>query len=603
MSSFDSQAFLKNAPEKPGVYRMLDSAQNLLYVGKAKNLKKRLQSYFQKNLKSPRIALMVKQIAAIDLSITHTEKEALLLESNLIKTQNPRYNIIFRDDKSYPYIALSREDYPRLLFFRGKPNKNADYFGPFPNANAVRESMAALEKIFKLRTCENSVFRFRTRPCLLFQIKRCSGACTGEIAQNAYAEDVQMARLFLSGKSAQALQNLKTAMAAAAQNLAFESAMRYRDQIAALNALREKQSMQTQSRAAQDVVGVAILNGRACVNVAFVRDGQYLGERAFAPQNDKNLCESDISAILEAFLSDFYSHHESPKTLILKEKLSDETLAILSASFGFSIKSPKSRVEKAWVDLCAQNALETLIRQSKTQTSAEARHQQLEATLQMPIARVECFDISHLRGEGTVASCVVYQDFAMRHKDYRQFNIENITPGDDYAAMNQALSRRYASVLKNGGVLPSLILIDGGLGQVKKAKEALAEIGLSGLPLLGVAKGVERKAGLEELILLTEDSVNRFRLPPEDLALHLIQEIRDESHRFAITRHRARRAKTRKRSVLDDIAGIGAQRRKALIAHFGSISALKNASLEDIQAIPKMPKKLAEEIFAAFHKD
>lgn len=597
---FDAHLFLKNAPEKPGVYRMWDKNHNLLYVGKAKNLKKRLASYFQKNTKSARIALMVSQIAHIDLSITHTEKEALLLESNLIKTQNPRYNIIFRDDKSYPYIALSREDYPRLLFFRGKPNKNADYFGPFPNANAVRESMAALEKIFKLRTCENSVFRFRTRPCLLFQIKRCSGACTGEIAQNAYFEDVQMARLFLSGKSAQVLQNLKNAMAAAAQNLAFESAMRYRDQINALNALLEKQAIATKTRHPIDIVGIAIADGKTCASVAFVRDGQYLGERAFFPQNDKNLDESDIPNILEAFLSDFYSHHESPKTLILKENLSEEAAEFLISSFGCSIKTPKNRLEKAWVDLCAQNALETLMRQQTTQNNAAMRHKQLEEILKMDIARVECFDISHTQGEKTVASCVVYQDFAMRHKDYRQFNIENITPGDDYAAMNQALSRRYASVLKNGGVLPSLILIDGGLGQVKKAQKALEEIGLSGLPLLGVAKGVERKAGLEELILLTENVVHRFRLPPENWALHLIQEIRDESHRFAITRHRARRAKSRKRSILDDIAGIGTKRRKALIAHFGSVSALKNATLKEILSIPKMPKKLAEEIVAAF---
>ncbi len=599
--SFDAKSFLKNAPPSPGVYQMFDENHVLLYVGKAKNLKKRLASYFQKKLNSPRIALMVSQIARIQLNRTATEKEALLLENTLIKTQNPRYNILFRDDKSYPYIALSKEDFPRMSFFRGTPRHNADYFGPFPCSSAVQRSMALLEKIFKLRTCENSVFRFRTRACLLFQIKRCSGACTGEISQKAYQEDVAMARLFLSGKNKEVLLKLKEAMLAASQNLAFESALRYKNQIETLNALMEKQNIHTKTRFPVDIINIFIENGSAVLSLAMVRGGQYLGSRAFFPKTQKNISPEDAVEILESFLSLYYTRQEAPHSLIVGEELLDEeTKSFLFNEFHTRCKTAQNPKEKSWLKLNEENAKQEWVSANHTQQNAKKRHRALEERLNQTFNRVECFDISHTFGENAVASVVVYENFQMNHAQYRQINIENITPGDDYAAMHQALLKRYKSALKNEGVLPDVIFIDGGMGQLQKAHESLTELGLGHLFLMGIAKGVERKAGLEELCFLDG---KRLRLEKTDPALHLIQEIRDESHRFALTRHQQKRAKARKASVLENIEGVGGARRKILLTQFGSLENLKKAKLQEIQKTPKIPPRVAENIFAALHQN
>ena len=598
---FDSKTFLATLPELPGVYRMLDGAGQVLYVGKAKSLKKRVSSYFQKTLSSPRIALMVSQIAGIDTTVTRSEAEALLLENNLIKTLHPRFNILFRDDKSYPYILLSRDRFPRLGYFRGSPDKKADYFGPFPAASAVRESMHLLQKMFRLRTCEDSVFANRSRPCLLYQIKRCSGPCVGLVSQEDYARDVQLAAMFLLGKQQEVIQRLSESMDAASANLAFEQAAVFRDQIQALRRIQEKQYVENVRDEDVDVVAAVEEGGMLCVNLAMVRGGRHLGDK---PQFPQNAADSTPGEALAAFLEQHYLEHPIPARILVNLPPADEeVLETLMERAGrpVPVVEPRQGAPRIWVEMAVQNARLAVTARRTTISLQGQRLEALRDALDLPDIpqRIECFDISHTQGEATVASCVVYQGTGMRNSEYRRFNIHDIQPGDDYAAMRQAVFRRYDKVASGEGVCPDLILIDGGKGQVGAALAALEELGLAHLPMIGVAKGVERKPGLEQLVYA--DERKPLQLAPAHPALHLIQEIRDEAHRFAISGHRAQRGKARRTSRLEEIPGVGPTRRKALITHFGGLQGITGASVDQLASVPGISQDLAERIYAALH--
>ena len=606
--AFDAKAFLATLPELPGVYRMLDAEGKVLYVGKAKSLKKRVASYFRENLPSPRIALMVRQIERVETTVTRSEGEALLLENNLIKRLAPRYNILFRDDKSYPYIVITRDEAPRLGFFRGTPDRRDDYFGPFPSSSAVRESIALLQRMFRLRTCEDSVFQNRSRPCLLYQIKRCSGPCVGLVSADDYARDVRYAALFLNGRQQEVIGRLGEAMQDAVAELAFEKAAVLRDQIQSLRRVQEKQYVESVKGEDVDILAVLSEDGLVCVNLAMVRGGRHLGDRAHFPSNAAG---SDPAEVLTAFLYQHYANHPAPERLYLNVAVTDEELAPTlseTAGHGVRLSTARQAMHKAWVEMAEQNASLAIRARRTLLTRQEGRIEALRVALALDAAddaeeegemRVECFDISHLQGESTVASCVVFHGSGMRKSDYRRFNIKGVEPGDDYAAIRQAVLRRYEKIAVGDGVAPSLILIDGGKGQLAVAVDALEELGLAHLPIVGVAKGEARKPGLETLIFA--DGREPVQLPMDHPALHLIQEIRDEAHRFAVSGHRAQRSKTRRTSRLDEIVGIGPQRRKALIAHVGGLQGLAAADIEQLSGVPGISRELAERIFQALH--
>ena len=601
---FDAREFLASLTELPGVYRMLDADGAVLYVGKAKNLKKRVSSYFRENLPSPRIAHMVSQIAAVETTATRTEAEALLLENNLIKSLSPRYNILFRDDKSYPYIVLTRDEFPRLGFFRGNPDRKADYFGPYPSSWAIRDSIHLLQKMFRLRTCEDSVFANRSRPCLLYQIKRCSGPCVGHVSTEDYAADVQLASMFLLGRQQEVTGRLTKAMEAASARLAFEQAAVYRDQIQSLRQVQEKQYVSSNKGEDIDIIVALRESGQLCVNLAMVRGGRHLGDR---PQFPVNAGDCSPAEAVAAFIRQHYAAHPAPARVVAlplpeREEGSDvgQLLAEL-AGRAVPVSEARSVVHRAWAEMAVQNARLAIGARNQASAQQERRLLALQQVLALPdaIRRIECFDISHTQGEAAVASCVVYQGNAMKKADYRRFNIRNIEPGDDYAAMRQVVSRRYERVAGGEGMAPDLILIDGGKGQVACAQAALAELGLGELAMIGVAKGEGRKPGLETLVF--PDAREPLQLPAEHPALHLVQEIRDEAHRFAITGHRARRGKARRTSKLEDLPGIGAARRKALVARFGGLAGVLAASPDQLAEVPGISRKQAEEIFAALH--
>ena len=602
--TFDAKAFLATLTELPGVYRMLDANAAVLYVGKAKNLKKRVSSYFRGNVSSPRIAHMVSQIATVETTPTRTEAEALLLENNLIKLLAPRYNILFRDDKSYPYIALTKSQFPRLSFYRGNPDRKADYFGPYPSAWAVRDSIHLMQKIFRLRTCEDSVFSNRSRPCLLFQIKRCSGPCVGLIKPDDYANDVQLASMFLLGKQHEVARRLNQAMEAASNQLAFEQAAVYRDLIQSLHQVQEKQFVSSSKGEDVDILVVAKEAGQLCVNLAMIRGGRHLGDRPFFPTN---AADSDAADVCAAFLRQHYAVHPAPSRVLVNplpaEDEPGEAAAALAEFAGRAIPLQEARglTQKAWVEMAMQNARLAILARNQATAQQEKRLAALQQALDLtePVARIECFDISHTMGEATVASCVVYQDNRMKNADYRRFNIRDIQPGDDYAAMRQAVTRRYDGIAAGEGTAPDLILIDGGKGQVGCAFSALADLGLSHIPLIGVAKGEGRKPGLESIIF--PDGREPLQLDAGDPALHLIQEIRDEAHRFAITGHRARRAKARKTSKLESLPGIGPARRKALVARFGGLMGVLAANADQLAEVPGISRDMAEKIYSALH--
>ena len=602
--SFDAKAFLATLTELPGVYRMLDANAAVLYVGKAKNLKKRVSSYFRENVSSPRIAHMVSQIATVETTATRTEAEALLLENNLIKSLSPRYNILFRDDKSYPYIVLTKGKFPRLGFFRGSPDRKADYFGPYPSSWAVRDSIHLMQKMFRLRTCEESVFSNRSRPCLLYQIKRCSGPCVGLISPEDYATDVQLGSMFLLGKQQEVSKRLNQAMEAASSRLAFEQAAVYRDLIQSLHQVQEKQFVFSSKGEDMDILVAQKEAGQLCVNLAMVRGGRHLGDRPFFPINAG---ESEPADACAAFIRQHYAVHPAPSRLLIhplpEEDEAGETEAVLAQLAGrpVPVMQARSLSHKAWVEMALQNARLAILARSQATAQQEKRLIALQEALQLPepIVRIECFDISHTMGEATVASCVVYQENRMKNADYRRFNIRDITPGDDYAAMHQAVSRRYDGIAAGEGTAPDLILIDGGKGQVASAFAALADLGLADLPMIGVAKGEGRKPGLESLVF--PDGREPLQLPAEHPALHLIQEIRDEAHRFAITGHRAQRGKARKTSTLESLPGIGPARRKALVARFGGLPGVLAASPEQLSEVPGISRDMAEKIHSALH--
>ena len=602
---FDAKALLASLPDLPGVYRMFGDNEQLLYVGKAKNLRKWVASNFRDHSSSPRIGLMVAQITRVETTVTRSEAEALLLENNLIKRFSPRYNILFRDDKSYPYIVLTHDSQPRLGFFRGATDRRADYFGPFPSSSAVRESIHLLQKMFRLRTCENSVFNNRARPCLLYQIKRCSAPCVGLIDDQRYAQDVQLAAMFLQGRQQDLLDRLSTAMDEAAAKLAFEQAAVYRDQIQSLRQVQEKQYVESGKGDDVDIVVAVEDAGTLCVNLAMVRGGRHLGDRPQFPAHT-DTTSAPVDA-LTAFLYHHYLRQPIPSRIIVNQPLVDGEVAEwlgTTANRPLKIGEARFTVHRMWVEMAEQNARLAIVARRQSQSRQAARLDALCQALDLDLeegqeARIECFDISHTQGENTVAACVVYQGDGMRKSAYRRFNIDGVQAGDDYAAIRQAVSRRYDDLLVGEGVTPTLILIDGGAGQVAAAAAALAELGLSHLPLLGVAKGESRKPGLETLVFA--DGRQPVQWSPENPALHLIQEIRDEAHRFAVSGHRAKRGKTGRSSRLEDIAGIGPKRRKALIARFGGLQGIVDAGIDQLNAVPGISRELAEKIYAALH--
>jgi excinuclease ABC subunit C len=603
IESFDPKALLATLMELPGIYRMLDVQGKVLYVGKAKNLKKRIASYFRDNHPSPRIALMVSQVAQIETTITRSEAEALLLENNLIKSLAPRYNILFRDDKSYPYIVISRDPYPRIAFYRGSTSRQADYFGPYPSAAAVRESIHLLQRMFRLRTCENSVFGHRSRPCLLHQIKRCSGPCVGRIDPETYAQDVRMASMFLQGRQQEIIGQLSEAMDRAAAALAFEQAAVYRDRIQSLRRVQDRQYMESAHGEDVDVLVAVEEGGLCCVNLAMVRGGRHLGDK---PQFPSNAGDSTPAEVLTAFLFQHYLTHPIPARIFVRPALpapdAAEILAVLTGQ-PVGIASPRRTLHKVWAEMAEQNGRLAIAarrgRLARQETRVETLRELLNLEEEEGDIRIECFDISHTQGESTVASCVVYQGSGMRKAEYRRFNIKDVPAGDDYAAMRQAVLRRYEKVGGGEGLSPSLVLIDGGKGQVGAAASALEELGLAHLPMLGVAKGEGRKPGRETLVF--PDGREPVQLSAEHPALHLIQEIRDEAHRFAVSGHRLRRDKTRKTSRLEDIDGVGPRRRKALIARFGGWQGIVGAGIDQLSAVPGIGRDLAEKIHAALH--
>ena len=596
---FDAKTFLKTVPEEPGVYRMIGAEERVLYVGKAKNLKRRVSSYFQRTQPSPRIAMMVAQIQRVDVTATRSEAEALILENNLIKSLAPRYNILFRDDKSYPYIELSRDAFPRLAYHRGAFAKGARYFGPFPNAYAVRESIHLLQKTFQLRTCENSVFQNRSRPCLLHQIKRCTAPCVGLIDSEDYAADVKLAARFLDGRASEVIDDLTARMHAAAERLAFEEAAAIRDQVRVLQAVLQRQYVDSRRDEDVDIIAAVEEGGLTCVNIAMVRGGRHLGDRPQFPSAAAG-CGALDGAL--AFVEQHYRDHGMPARLLLNVVLDPvkALMAEISDKPG-AVVAPRSAAEKAWMEMAENNARLAILARARDTGRSEARLEALREVLDLPEPprRVECFDISHTMGEATVASCVVCVDGAMKNSEYRRYNITGITGGADFAAMRQVLERRYGKVAAGEGLCPDLILIDGGKGQVSSALEVLTEVGLESIAMVGVAKGEERKPGLETLIF--PDGRAPLNLASDHPALHLIQEIRDEAHRFAITGHRARRAKARIGSRLEDIPGVGATRRRNLLATFGGLDGVRAATVEDLCRVDGVSRKLAEAIYNALH--
>ena len=651
--AFDIAAFLKELTTRPGVYRMIDANGTVMYVGKAKNLKKRVSSYFQKTHGSPRTSHMVERIVRVDVTPTRTEAEALLLENNLIKSLSPRYNILFRDDKSYPYLRLTNHTYPRVAYYRGAVDKKSQFFGPFPNAWAVKESIQVLQRVFLLRTCEDTVFSHRSRPCLQAQIQRCSAPCVNWISPEDYAKDVEAASRFLRGDHKSVLANLEEKMLEASGLLEFEKAAMYRNQLGALSRVLQKQSVDTTGGDDDaDIIAVVIKGGAVCVNLAMVRGGRHLGDKPMFPTVAQ--ASEDIGPeVLEAFLSQAYVDRPIPNLLIVNQDLdAPELLMALSQQAGKKInliRQPQSERRK-WLDMAVDNAEIAIARRIAEQGSAQFRTRALVETLGLetrleealqageansllggafkpnadtasdsalppgtePIAetapeevdllatlRVECFDISHTAGEATQASCVVFHNHDMQSREYRRYNIEGITPGDDYAAMRQAVTRRYQREGKTPIVMPHVVLIDGGKGQIEVARQVFEQLGLDISLIVGVKKGENRKVGLETLVF--PDGRPSLELGPGHPALMLIAQIRDEAHRFAITGMRAKRAKARQASELDEIEGIGARRKQKLLTRFGGLRGVKAASVEDLQTVDGISKTLAEEIYRRLH--
>lgn len=597
--AFDHKSFLGTLTEAPGVYRMLGGDGAVLYVGKAKNLKRRVSSYFQKSDLSPRIALMVAQIADVAVTATRSEAEALIMENTLIKRLSPKYNILFRDDKSYPYIALSSSEFPRLFYHRGGFEKKSQYFGPFPSSFAARDSIQFVQKTFLLRTCEESVFLHRSRPCLMHQIKRCKAPCVGLVSAEDYNKDVRLAESFLRGRHAEVIEGLSTEMAAQAAALQFEKAAALRDQIRNLQTILHRQYVSTTRDMDVDIVAAVLDKGDLCVNLAMVRGGLHLGDRAYVVKlpgySEDNRNEDLIAEGLSAFFTQHYGEHPAPpKVLSVLNKEMDIPATV-------TLAEPRTEQERAWMQMAQTNAQLAIVQKRQARERSAGRLEALRDALglaELP-RRIECFDISHTMGEGTVASCVVCVDGVMKKGDYRRFNISDIQAGDDYAAMRQALTRRYERLANDEIETPDIVLIDGGKGQHAVAREVFADLGLDHLLSIGVAKGEGRKSGLETLFVYGRSEP--LQLAMDNGGFHLIQEIRDEAHRFAIVGHRARRAKARSTSSLEGAPGVGPARRRKLLAHFGGLDGVKAATVEDMQRVNGISSELAAAIYHHLH--
>ncbi|MEG0540384.1 MAG: excinuclease ABC subunit UvrC [Comamonas sp.] len=630
-------------PSLPGVYRYFDAADQLLYVGKARNLKRRVANYFQKSHGGTRIGHMISKIAKLETTVVRSEAEALLLENNLIKTQHPKYNILFRDDKSYPYLKLTGvsvrdgdagsppgQRFPRIAYYRGSTDKKHRYFGPYPSAWAVKESIQLLQKVFRLRTCEDTVFANRSRPCLLYQIKRCSAPCVNHISPQDYATDVRNAEAMLRGETQELLQQMEARMMEHAQRQEYEKAAEIRNQMSALSTVLHQQAIETTSDKDVDILAVRVQGGRACVNLAMVRGGRHLGDRAYFPSQlddamgvyqleDEVQQQSVEVRVLEAFLAQHYIDVPIPPVLVMSEGVDVPLIQALSVQAGYKITAVQQPREqrRIWLEMAEQNAAIQLARLLAEEGSQQARTRALAEALDLPQERldeltIECFDISHTAGESTQASCVVFHHHKMQNSEYRRFNITGITPGDDYAAMRQVLTRRYQPVADAlqaaGGAepergaprLPDLVLVDGGKGQVSMAREVFTQLGLDLSRIVGVEKGEGRKVGLEELVFA--DGRPKVYLGHDSAALMLIAQIRDEAHRFAITGMRAQRAKVRTgQSSLEDIPGVGPKRRARLLQRFGGVRGVTNASIEDLMTVDGISASLADDIYRALH--
>ncbi len=602
---------LSMLPTLPGVYRYFDAEGTCLYVGKAKDLKRRVSSYFQKNDLSPRIAIMVSKIARMETTVVRTEAEALLLENNLIKTLAPKYNILFRDDKSYPYLKLSASPFPRVSYYRGGVDKKSRFFGPYPNAGAVKEAIGILQKVFRLRTCEDAVFANRSRPCLMGQMDRCSCPCVGKVTEEEYAADVENACRFLRGETDDVMQGLRDKMTAASDAWRFEEAAVFRDRIASLNDVMQQQAVETTGGDTDaDIIAVAITAGVACVNIAMVRGGRHLGDHAVFPDVVRGTGEAlAASDVFDAFISQHYLTSKVPD-VVVSQAASDreataETLSDLAGRRIAFVAEPQS-LRRKWLEMAEQGAKIALERHL-TETAGEKRRvEDLIRVLDLKLTdeqrttlTMECFDISHTAGEATQASCVVFRGLGMDSSRYRRFNINDVTAGDDYAAMKEVLTRRYSPVARGEAELPDIVFVDGGRGQVHMARDVFTELGLPLSVIVGVAKGEGRKTGLETLVFA--DGREPLVLGSESPALMLVAMIRDEAHRFAITGMRAKRSKTRQTSRLEDIDGIGAKRRQKLLTHFGGLKGVKNAGVEDIAKIDGFSRSLAQKIYDHLH--
>ncbi|MDH5392246.1 MAG: excinuclease ABC subunit UvrC [Gammaproteobacteria bacterium] len=603
VDTFDARHFLKHCSSLPGVYRMYNEQKDIIYVGKAKDLKKRLSSYFRKTGLSVKTRSLVSQISTIETTITHTEAEALLLESNLIKEFRPRYNVLLRDDKSYPFLFLSsQDDYPMLGLHRGAKRKKGRYFGPYPNAGAVRETLNLIQKVFRIRQCDDTYFRNRSRPCLQYQIKRCTAPCVEYISQSDYAIDILHVSQFLEGKSQTVVEDLVRQMEQAAERQEYEKAADYRDQISHLQSVIERQYV-TGSAGDIDVIACATHAGLACVEIYFIRNGQSLGTKSYFPKLPESMLAADV---LNAFLPQYYLTNIIPSEIVLSESLHDEKLIekMLTEKRGkkltisSSVRSDKSH----WLDYAMKNAEKALMTRVNSAAGMLKRFDALQQLLHLDRIpeRLECFDISHTMGEATVASCVVFTPEGPLKTDYRRFNIEGIEPGDDYAAMKQALKRRYARIRKNQGKKPDILFIDGGKGQLSQAIEVMDQLQIDDVLLIGVAKGEGRKAGLEKLVMTDGTEVYAGE---QSMALNLILHVRDEAHRFAISGHRAKRQKARTTSQLEQIPGLGAKRRQSILKYFGGLQAVSKAGVEDLAKTPGISKNLAQLIYDSFHTD
>ena len=602
---FDHQNFLKTAPAKPGVYRMLDADETLLYVGKARNLRNRIGSYFAKGWRSAKHQALVNQIACIEWTVTRTEGEALLLENTLIKAHRPRYNVLLRDDKSYPYLHISTDQtFPRLAFHRGARAGKGRYFGPYPSTSAVRQTLGLLQKVFPVRQCEDSVFNNRSRPCLQHQIQRCTAPCVGLISEADYRRDLELTTLFLEGRSAQVIEILGERMSQAAERLEYEQAARYRDQIARLRRVFERQYMEGEPGGDLDIVACVQEAGLACVQLFLVRDGRNLGNKAFFPSAPQGM---DAGDILAGFIAQHYPQRPVPSEILVSEDFEERRLieTALSEHTGRRIRiAVNVRGDRArHLALALENARIALTARLAGERDLLRRYEALQDALRLeePIQRMECFDISHTLGEATVASCVVFDPSGPRKSDYRRYNIRAATAGDDYAAMDEALRRRYQKAREQDAKLPDLLIIDGGKGQLKRAEAVMTDLGIDHLPLLGIAKGADRKPGLETLFLNAQG--RSIRLRSDAPALHLLQQIRDEAHRFAITGHRQRRARNRNASPLEEIPGLGPKRRQALLRRFGGLREIQAATAEELAKVPGVSKALAERIQGALAAD